>query len=324
MIIQSWLKDQARRGGIKSSSLLINGLKNWLIWLGLYVGSLKMTQKVRAFLGFHADIVALKLRGEVERCPEINEFSDTATIGLPPLPSQEAVNKIFTTILFLHITTSKQYSAYTRAFFAKFEPHLSPDEDAIVKVLKSPETAGMQVQPHTEAMRNAHADRSYMSRIASIGLGAVAGGVLVGMTGGLAAPLVAAGLTSIFGWLGLSGTAIGLIATGLAGSPMICGALFGAYGAKSTGEMVERYIREVRDLAIVPVRIREGEETLGIRLCVSGWLTDESDVREPWNIFQGDDTFALQWVSMHYYMVPVYFTVTSGDRSLKGPIRCYV
>lgn len=270
------------------------------------------------------NIGALKLHGEAERCPEVDEFADTATTGLPPLPSQEAVNKIFTTILFLHITTSKQYSAYARAFFAKFEPHFRPNEDAIVKVLKSPEKAGVQVQPHTEAMRNTRADRSYMSRIASIGLGAVAGGVLVGVTGGLAAPLVAAGLTSIFGWFGLSGTAIGLMATGLAGSPMICGALFGAYGAKSTGEMVERYIREVRDLAIVSVRIREGEETLGIRLCVSGWLTDESDVHEPWNIFKGDDTFALQWVSMHYYMVPVYFTVTSGDRSLKGAIRCYV
>ena len=269
-------------------------------------------------------IGALKLHGEAERCPEVDEFADTATTGLPPLPSQEAVNKIFTTILFLHITTSKQYSAYARAFFAKFEPHFRPNEDAIVKVLKSPGIVGVQVQPHTEAMRNTRADRSYMSRIVSIGLGAVAGGVLVGVTGGLAAPLVAAGLTSIFGWFGLSGTAVGLMATGLAGSPMICGALFGAYGAKSTGEMVERYIREVRDLAIVSVRIREGEETLGIRLCVSGWLTDESDVHEPWNIFKGDDTFALQWVSMHYYMVPVYFTVTSGDRSLKGAIRCYV
>lgn len=324
MINQSWPKDQARREGMKSSSLSINGLKNWLIRLGSYVGSLKMTQKVRAFPRFYIKIGALKLHGEAERCPEVDEFADTATTGLPPLPSQEAVNKIFTTILFLHITTSKQYSAYTRAFFAKFEPHLRPDENAIVKVLKNPETVGVQVQPHTEAMRNTHVDRSYMSRIASIGLGAVAGGVLIGVTGGLAAPLVAAGLTSIFGWFGLSGTAIGLMATGLAGSPMICGALFGAYGAKSTGEMVERYIREVRDLAIVPVRIREGGETLGIRLCVSGWLTDESDVHEPWNIFKGDDTFALQWVSVHYYMIPVYFTVTSGDRSLKGAIRCYV
>lgn len=262
-----------------------------------------MTQKVRGFPEFCISIGALRSHGETEGCPKVDELADTATAGLMPLPSQEAVKKIFTTILFLHITTSKQYSAYTRAFFAKFEPHLVPDEDAIVKVLKNPETVGVQAQPHTEAMRSTHADRNYISRIAGISLGALTGGVLVGVTGGLAAPLVAASLTSILGWFGLSGTAIGLMATGLAGSSMICGALFGAYGAKSTGEMVERYTREVRDLAVLPVRVREGEETLGIRLCVSGWLADESDVREPWKIFEGDGTFALQWVSIHHHAV---------------------
>ncbi|KAF5358195.1 hypothetical protein D9756_001400 [Leucocoprinus leucothites] len=232
---------------------------------------------------------------EAEKCPEVDEFADTSIAGLPPMPSEEAVNKTFTTILFLHITTSKQYSAYTRAFFAQFKPHVIVDEDTIVKVLKNPETVAAQAQTHTEAMRTTHADRSYIKRIASISLGAVAGGVLIGVTGGFAAPLVAAGVTSVLGWFGLSGTAVGLMMTGLAGSSMVCGALFGAYGAKSTGEMVERYMREVRDLAVLPVGVKEGEETLGIRLCVSGWLTDESDVRKPWTIFEGDDTFALQW-----------------------------
>ena len=106
-----------------------------------------MTQKVRGFLEFCISIGALRSHGETEGCPKVDELADTATAGLMPLPSQEAVKKIFTTILFLHITTSKQYSAYTRAFFAKFEPHLVPDEDAIVKVLKNPETVGVQAQP---------------------------------------------------------------------------------------------------------------------------------------------------------------------------------
>jgi uncharacterized membrane protein len=226
----------------------------------------------------------------------VDELADDSTAGLPPMPSQDSVNKIFTTILFLHITTSKQYSAYTRAFFAQFQPEITVDEDTIVKVLKNPETVASEAQTHTETSRTSHADKGYMMRVASISLGAVAGGVLIGVTGGLAAPLVAAGVTSVLGWFGLSGTAVGLMAAGLAGSSVVCGALFGAYGAKTTAEMVERYMREVRDLAVLPVRVKQGEETLGIRLCVSGWLTDESDVRAPWTIFEGDDTFALQWV----------------------------
>jgi hypothetical protein len=34
-------------------------------------------------------------------------------------------------------------------------------------------------------------------------------------------------------------------------------------------------------------------------LCISGWLTDEKGVTAPWTIFEGDDTFALQWVRRH-------------------------
>jgi hypothetical protein len=235
-------------------------------------------------------------RFAIEQCPEVDEFSDTSTAGLPPMPPQDAVNKIFTTILFLHVITSKQYSAYTRTFFTQFQPQVTVDEDTIVRVLKNPDRVAAQSQSHTEATRTTHADRGYITRIAGISLGAVAGGVLIGVTGGFAAPLVAAGVTSALGWFGLGGTAVGLMITGLAGSSMVCGALFGAYGAKSTAEMVERYMREVRDLAVLPVKVREEEETLGIRLCVSGWLTDESDVGAPWTIFQGDDTYALQWV----------------------------
>lgn len=130
-----------------------------------------------------------------------------------------------------------------------------------------------------------------------VSLGAIAGGVLVGVTGGLAAPLIGASITTILGWLGVGGTAAGLLASGLAGSSAICGALFGVYGAKSTANMVERHTREIRDLAILPVSLNtNGDETLGVRLCISGWLSSESDVTAPWTVFEGDDTLALRWV----------------------------
>jgi hypothetical protein len=73
--------------------------------------------------------------------------------------------------------------------------------------------------------------------------------------------------------------------------------LFGAYGAKTTAEMVQRHTREIKDLAVLPVRTDENEETLGVRLCVSGWLRTPNDITLPWMVFGRDDTFALQWVS---------------------------
>jgi hypothetical protein len=124
----------------------------------------------------------------------------------------------------------------------------------------------------------------------------VAGGALIGVTGGLAAPLVGSAIGGFLTTIGVGGTAAGMLATGLATSSVVCGTLFGAYGAKSSATMVERHLREVRDLAIVPVH--PPKETLAIRLCVSGWLGDERDVTAPWTVFEGDcDTYALQWVS---------------------------
>jgi len=121
-------------------------------------------------------------------------------------------------------------------------------------------------------------------------------------TGGLAAPLVGAAFATIFGWIGIGGTVAGLLASGLAGSSVVCGALFGAYGAKSSAAMVERHTREIRDLSIVPVprskleKRQSDEDSLAVQLCVSGWLSTKEDVVAPWTVCGGSDTFALQWV----------------------------
>ena len=58
--------------------------------------------------------------------------------------------------------------------------------------------------------------------------------------------------------------------------------------------MIWKHTKDVHDLAIVPVH--PPEDTLAIRLCVSGWLNTKGDVIDPWKIFdQSQDTFALQW-----------------------------
>lgn len=130
-----------------------------------------------------------------------------------------------------------------------------------------------------------------------MGLAGVAGGALIGLTGGLAAPVVGGAVGSIFSFLGVGGTAAGMLATGIASSSVVCGTLFGVYGARSSAQLVERHMREVKDLALVPVR--PPKETLAVRLCVSGWLSDKKDVFAPWTVFDEElDTYALQWVSL--------------------------
>ncbi|KAF4578846.1 hypothetical protein EYR40_000995 [Pleurotus pulmonarius] len=231
---------------------------------------------------------ACKNPGDV--CPKLDPLADTSTANLGHMPPSSQTASVFNAILFLVVTTTQSYSSRTRSFLISLGPL---DEGAVVRTLKHPDQALKEAQDHAQETTVAHAERGKTLRMVGIGVGAVAGGILVGVTGGLAAPLVGSGVATILGWAGVGGTAVGLFASGLAGSAVVCGALFGAYGARSTAEMVQRYTREVQDLKIVPVT--PSKDTLAVRLCVSGWLDDAADVTAPWTIFDGDDTFALQW-----------------------------
>ncbi len=225
-------------------------------------------------------------------CPKLDPLADTSTANLEHMPPSSQTASVFNAILFLVVTSTQSYSSRTRSFLISLSPL---DEGAVVRTLKHPDQALKEAQDHAQETTVAHAERGKTLRMVGIGVGAVAGGILVGVTGGLAAPLVGSGVATILGWAGVGGTAVGLFASGLAGSAVVCGALFGAYGARSTAEMVQRYTREVQDLKVVPVT--PSKDTLAVRLCVSGWLDDAADVTAPWTIFDGDDTFALQWVS---------------------------
>ncbi|KAI0374855.1 DUF726-domain-containing protein [Pilatotrama ljubarskyi] len=222
--------------------------------------------------------------------PRLDPLADTSTAGLPPLPSQEHLAPLLHTVLLLHVTANKEYSSRTRTFLISIGP---VDEEVVAATLKNPQRAIEEAGKKTEAAREDHARKSKMLRMVGMGVGAVAGGVLIGVTGGLAAPAVGAGVSTVLGWLGVGGTAVGMLASGLAGSSVVCGALFGAYGSKRTAAVVGEYTREVRDLAIKAVH--EPKETMAARLCVTGWLESPDDVTAPWTVFGGDDTFALQW-----------------------------
>src|SRR5271156_6931843 len=72
---------------------------------------------------------------------------------------------------------------------------------------------------------------------------------------GLAAPLVAAGLSSLFGAIGLGSTIAATYLGALASSSVLVGALFGGYGAKMSSEMMDRYSKEVNDFDFLPLHI---------------------------------------------------------------------
>lgn len=137
-----------------------------------------------------------------------------------------------------------------------------------------------------------------------VGLAGVAGAALIGITGGLAAPLLAAGVGTVMGGIGLGATATAGYLGTLAGSGVLVGGLFGAYGGRMTGKVMDQYAREVEDFAFVPVRADERRLTgkpknnrrLRVAIGISGWLGDKDDVVVPWRVVgNGQEGFALRW-----------------------------
>ena len=144
------------------------------------------------------------------------------------------------------------------------------------------------------------------SRRWKVGLAGVAGAALIGVTGGLAAPLVAGAIGSVMGGLGLGATAAaGLLGT-LGSSGVIVGSLFGAYGYGMTSKMMDQYAKEVEDFAFLPMRARgvgndvedvpAEERRLRVTIGVSGWLTERGDIVNPWKVIGvQSEVFALRW-----------------------------
>ncbi|RMX90634.1 hypothetical protein D0868_14464 [Hortaea werneckii] len=190
--------------------------------------------------------------------------------------------------LMLHLTTSLDLSV---AFLAE-------DESKIARGLLA---AAENMNADDETKKKAEENQS--ARKWKVGFATVAGAALIGVTGGLAAPLLAAGVGSVMGGLGLASTAAAGYLGTLAGSSVIVGGLFGAYGGRMTGQMMDQYAREVEDFAFVPVReqhkprkIEKEYRRLRVAIGISGWLTKTDEVTEPWKVIDiGMESFALRW-----------------------------
>ncbi|RXG43509.1 hypothetical protein VDGE_01091 [Verticillium dahliae] len=144
------------------------------------------------------------------------------------------------------------------------------------------------------------------SRFWKVGLASVAGAAVIGVTGGLAAPAVAGVIGGIMGSVGLGGVASFLGIFWANGA--LVGALFGAYGAKMTGEMMDQYAKEVEDFRFLPLKEEYGQDAkkatsdekktrrLRVTIGINGWLENEDAVTKPWKVL-GDESevFALRY-----------------------------
>jgi Protein of unknown function (DUF726) len=199
-------------------------------------------------------------------------------------------------VLLLHLTSSLKMPLKT------FEQ----DETTVAKGLLE---AAKEMSASEETKKKAEANKE--NRKWKVSLATAAGAAVIGISGGMAAPLVSAGVGTIMGSLGLGATAAAGYLGSVAGSTMLVGGLFGAYGGRMTGQMMDKYAREVEDFEFLPVHSRnktsekaeegakqasEHNHKLRVTICISGWLTENDEVVSPWKVIgRGAEVFALKW-----------------------------
>ncbi|XP_030280232.1 transmembrane and coiled-coil domain-containing protein 4 [Sparus aurata] len=129
-----------------------------------------------------------------------------------------------------------------------------------------------------------------LRRYLLIGLATVGGGTVIGVTGGLAAPLVAAGASAV---LGAGGAAALGSATGIA----IMASLFGAAGAGLTGYKMNKCVGAIEEFEFLP--LRSGKH-LHLTIAVTGWLCSGkySSFQAPWcSLGECGEQYCLVWES---------------------------
>lgn len=136
-----------------------------------------------------------------------------------------------------------------------------------------------------------------------IGAAAITGGTLLAITGGLAAPAIAAGfgalaptLGTIIPVIGASGFAAAASAAGTVAGSVAVAASFGAAGAGLAGTKMARRTGSVDEFEFKAVGDNHNQGRLAVGIMVSGCVFDEEDFIKPWE-GQNDnlERYALHW-----------------------------
>ncbi|KAK7406775.1 hypothetical protein VNO78_08406 [Psophocarpus tetragonolobus] len=146
-------------------------------------------------------------------------------------------------------------------------------------------------------------------RGAIIGGAALTGGTLMAITGGLAAPAIAAGLGALAPTLGTlipvigaSGFAAAASAAGTVAGSVAVAASFGAAGAGLTGSKMARRVGDVDEFEFKVIGENHNQGRLGVEILVSGFVFEDEDFIRPWEGLNDNlERYALQWESENLF-----------------------
>ncbi|KAG9132295.1 hypothetical protein Leryth_012966 [Lithospermum erythrorhizon] len=122
-----------------------------------------------------------------------------------------------------------------------------------------------------------------------VGAAALTGGTLMAITGGLAAPAIAAGVSALAPTLGTivpvvgaSGFAAAASAAGSVAGSAAVAASFGVAGAGLTGAKMARRTGDVEEFHFKPIGENHNQGRLAVEILVAGFVFEEEDFKRPW------------------------------------------
>ncbi|CAJ2635704.1 transmembrane and coiled-coil domain-containing protein 4-like [Trifolium pratense] len=144
-----------------------------------------------------------------------------------------------------------------------------------------------------------------------IGAAAITGGTLLALTGGLAAPAIAAGLGALAPTLGTlipvigaSGFAAAAGAAGTVAGSVAVAASFGAAGAGLTGTKMARRVGGVDEFDFKAIGENHNQGRLGVEILISGFVFEKEDFIRPWEGLNDNlERYSLQWESKNLIAV---------------------
>jgi hypothetical protein len=223
----------------------------------------KQRQGISSLIDFDEDPFVAPTTGAKKRYGRY-EVIETRLLAL-----EQSKRVLILHCLLLLLLSLEQYTAHSRLLLLHLTSSLKLETDLLVeheKVVAQGLLTTAAAQMDAEETASKQASNDAAAKRWKVGLAAVGGAVLIGVTGGLAAPLLMAGMGTVMGGIGLGGVAS--LLGGLAGSSVLVGSLFGAYGAKMTGKIMEKYAKEVQDFEFVPIQ--------GIYYIRDSWSTSDT------------------------------------------------
>ncbi|CAI9272306.1 unnamed protein product [Lactuca saligna] len=174
--------------------------------------------------------------------------------------------------------------------------------------------SAMAILKQEEAKEEEQAPKSMWAkwrRGGIIGAAALTGGALMAITGGLAAPAIAAGFSAIAPTLGAiipvigaGGFAAVATAAGSVAGSVAVAASFGAAGAGLTGTKMARRTGSIDEFEFKTIGENHNQGRLAVEILVSGFVFEEQDFIRPWeDQLDNMERYALQWESKHLIAV---------------------